>query len=154
MTGFIRCVSLEATRNSVLALKKAFQEQMDQTNSDASPCPVEFSFTFPKIPYKRVHVHLTLLSAAIMVFLTTTNVNEGNATSALGSFVYAMPDVCTLLLFPLIVSLGLTRLEADRYVEYYLHEPILRAFQYRLCHPDGKTAGTKAEDSRLCGLQH
>lgn len=70
---------------------------MAQTRTSAVPRPLELSFVFPKIPHRRVNVHLTLLSTVIMVFLSAADIGEGDAASALGSFVYAMPDVCVLI---------------------------------------------------------
>jgi hypothetical protein len=56
--------------------------------------PLELSFPLPKAPHALLRVHLTFLGTATTLFLTTTAVDESSSTlSALGSFVYAMPDV-------------------------------------------------------------
>jgi hypothetical protein len=62
----------------------------------ASPStkPIELSFPMPKAPETRIHLHLTIQTTSILLFLTTTL--NGNTSEAvpLGSFVYALPDVC------------------------------------------------------------
>lgn len=66
---------------------------MNRVYGDAAVRPLELAFNFPKVPHRRVNLHLTLLSSAIVLFLSTTDVGEGKMSCALGSFVYAMPDV-------------------------------------------------------------
>ena len=56
--------------------------------------PLELSFPLPKAPNTILQVHLTFFATTIMLFLTTTALGESDQTlSAMGSFVYAMPDV-------------------------------------------------------------
>jgi hypothetical protein len=56
--------------------------------------PLEFSFPLPKAPHMLARGHLTFLGTATTLFLTTTALDGSPSTlSALGSFVYAMPDV-------------------------------------------------------------
>ena len=48
----------------------------------------------PKSIFTNVHIHLTLLAASAIVFLTTTAAGESVGTARpMGSFVYAMPNV-------------------------------------------------------------
>ena len=57
--------------------------------------PLELSIPFPRIPHTSIHLHLTLLSTSVMLFVTSRNVGEGDTGAApLGSFVYSLPDVC------------------------------------------------------------
>jgi hypothetical protein len=53
----------------------------------------ELSFALPKAPETQVHMSLTLQKLSILLFITTLN-GEQSATAPLGSFVYALPDVC------------------------------------------------------------
>jgi hypothetical protein len=42
----------------------------------------------------RIYLHLTVKSKAILLFLTTASAEEAGSATPLGSFVYALPDVC------------------------------------------------------------
>ncbi|KXT06693.1 hypothetical protein AC578_8606 [Pseudocercospora eumusae] len=53
---------------------------------------VELAIDLPRSPGMRVNIHLTILAKSIVLFLTTTSAELGSAPSAMGSFVYAMPD--------------------------------------------------------------
>lgn len=53
----------------------------------------ELAIDLPRSPGMRVNLHLTILAASIVLFLTTTNAESGTAAPSMGSFVYAMPDV-------------------------------------------------------------
>jgi len=58
----------------------------------SSTHPIELSFPLPKAPETRIHLHLTISTASLLLFLTT-NLNGNTSTTApLGSFVYALPD--------------------------------------------------------------
>ena len=58
--------------------------------------PIELSFPLPKAPHTMLHTHLTFLATSTMLFLTTAAVGEATSSVApMGSFVYAMPDVCS-----------------------------------------------------------
>lgn len=57
--------------------------------------PIELAIELPHDPYSKIHVHITPLSKSLMVFLTSNAPGDsGMTTSAMGSFVYAMPMVC------------------------------------------------------------
>lgn len=54
--------------------------------------PIELAVKLTQSPGLLVNIHLTILTQTIILFLTTSSPeSEGNA--AMGSFVYAMPDV-------------------------------------------------------------
>jgi hypothetical protein len=55
--------------------------------------PIELSFPLPKAPETKIHVHLTVNTTSIVLFLTTVYGGDIPAGSPLGSFVYALPDV-------------------------------------------------------------
>jgi hypothetical protein len=58
--------------------------------------PVQLSFPLPRSLDTRVYLHLTVKSKAIVLFLTTASTEEAASPTPLGSFVYALPDVCLL----------------------------------------------------------
>lgn len=62
--------------------------------------PFELAITLPQSPGTRIHLHITVLASSLMLFLTSASMDAGQASAAMGSFVYAMPDVC----FPNFVS--------------------------------------------------
>lgn len=51
----------------------------------------QLSFPLPLAPQTRVHIHLTIYTTSLLLFLTTSS-PESNPTAPLGSFVYAMPN--------------------------------------------------------------
>ncbi len=60
--------------------------------------PLEIALRLPASPHTTIHMHLTLLGTTILLFLTSTSTDalsdsSAGGLSALGSFVYAMPDV-------------------------------------------------------------
>ena len=60
----------------------------------ASGKPVELAISLPHNPGTRIHLHLTVLASSVMLFLTSSSIEAGQSGAAMGSFVYAMPDVC------------------------------------------------------------
>jgi len=58
----------------------------------ASNAPIELSFPLPKAPDTRIHLHLTIRTTSLLLFLTTAINNDTSTTPPLGSFVYALPD--------------------------------------------------------------
>lgn len=66
--------------------------------AEPSVKPIELSFPMPKAPETRIHIHLTIQPTSLLLFLAT--ILNGNTSEAapLGSFVYALPDVCYLML--------------------------------------------------------
>ncbi|MCJ1409809.1 hypothetical protein MMC19_003892 [Ptychographa xylographoides] len=68
--------------------------------------PKHLALPLPLSPHTTLHVRLTLLETSNLIFLTTTDYAGSSTSSALGSFVYAMPNrlnpsdpLCTAL-FP------------------------------------------------------
>ena len=59
--------------------------------------PIELAITLPNSPSVRIHLHLTVLAASVMLFLTSASAEAGQPGAAMGSFVYAMPDVRLLI---------------------------------------------------------
>ena len=55
--------------------------------------PFELAITLPQSPGTRIHLHITVLASSLMLFLTSASMDGGQAGAAMGSFVYAMPDV-------------------------------------------------------------
>lgn len=55
--------------------------------------PFELAITLPQSPGTRIHLHITVLASSLMLFLTSASMEGAPAGAAMGSFVYAMPDV-------------------------------------------------------------
>ena len=66
---------------------------MPESAPTPSSHPVQLSFPLPKAPETKIHLHLTIQSTSILLFLTTAINGDTSATAPLGSFVYALPDV-------------------------------------------------------------
>jgi hypothetical protein len=83
------------------------------TMAEPSVKPIELSFPMPKAPETRIHMHLTIQTTSLLLFLTTAL--NGNTSEAvpLGSFVYALPDV--RYNSPITTSQYYTDSDADRY---------------------------------------
>lgn len=66
--------------------------------------PLEFSFPLPRTPHTTLHIHLTFMATSTLAFLSTTRPGDlgggqggGASLRPMGSFVYAMPDVSSIL---------------------------------------------------------
>lgn len=66
--------------------------------------PIQLSFPLPRSLDTRIHLRLTIKSKVIMLFLTTVAADEEDQSVPMGSFVYALPDVCN----PVIISKSTT----------------------------------------------
>ena len=68
------------------------------TNGDSpSPKPLELAIPLPNTPGTRIHIHLTVLTTTILLFLSSASSHDtSTGPCAMGSFVYAMPDVSAL----------------------------------------------------------
>lgn len=63
----------------------------------------QLSFPLPRSLDTRIYVHLTVRAKSVLIFLTTAAADEMGSPPAMGSFVYALPDVsfpCTCSLSP------------------------------------------------------
>ncbi len=56
--------------------------------------PIQVSFALPRSLDTRIYLHLTVKDKAILLFLTTASMDDASSPPPLGSFVYALPDVC------------------------------------------------------------
>lgn len=64
------------------------------TNGTHTPGePLELSIGLTRSHGMTVHLHLTVLATSIMLFITSVGFEGQRGGAALGSFVYAMPDV-------------------------------------------------------------
>lgn len=62
---------------------------------EATIKPQELSFPLPRNPHTILQAHLTFFETSMMLFLTTSTIGESSSALApMGSFVYAMPNVC------------------------------------------------------------
>lgn len=55
--------------------------------------PIELSLGLPHSPGTRIYLRLSISAASIVLFLTNAGIDGGQGGAAMGSFVYAMPDV-------------------------------------------------------------
>ena len=75
------------------------EEQNMQTMTPARPIepslkPQQLSVPLPLSPHTTLHMQVTALDTSTMVFLATSDPSNSSSLSALGSFVYSMPNVC------------------------------------------------------------
>lgn len=106
--------------------------------------PIQFSMALPNAPGSRIHTHLTILATSILLFCTSTTAEFSTApVPTLGSFVYAMPDVCTVptfyynltptdIVITALQSLGTTQ-----------HSSVYAPLKSRLCRSPGQNIGEK-----------
>lgn len=57
------------------------------------PEPVQLSFPMPNAPATNIYLHLTVNATSVVLFLSSLAADSGAAAVAMGSFVYAMPNV-------------------------------------------------------------
>lgn len=66
---------------------------------------IQLSIPLPRSLDSRIYIHMTVRPKSVQLFLTTASAEELTAAAPLGSFVYALPDVCqTALVTPRIPS--------------------------------------------------
>lgn len=59
----------------------------------ASNTPIELAISLPRSPGTQIYLHLTISESSVLLFLTSGSLDGGQTGTAMGSFVYAMPDV-------------------------------------------------------------
>ena len=69
------------------------------TNNSPISAPIELAFGLPKAPQTKIHLRLTITPTSILLLLTTVYQGETSTKPALGSFVYALPDVSALAIY-------------------------------------------------------
>lgn len=71
---------------------------LDKTLSSDSTTPTtrpkHLSIPLPLSPHTKLHIQITHRGSSILAFLTTTDPSNTASLAPLGSFVYAMPNVC------------------------------------------------------------
>ena len=73
--------------------------------------PQAVSVALPHIIHTTLHIQVTRFGTSNMVFITTSDPSSSLSSSALGSFVYAMPNVC--IYRPLFNCRGITYLPSS-----------------------------------------
>jgi hypothetical protein len=69
-------------------------ENASMTNgADGSGRLVELAIRLPSNPGLIINLHLTVLKNSILLLLATSTPDSSNENVAMGSFVYALPDV-------------------------------------------------------------
>lgn len=71
---------------------------------DAINEPIQLSFPLPRSLDTRIYLRLTIKQKVIVLFLTTVAAEEDNNAVPMGSFVYALPDVCKLITLDCLMS--------------------------------------------------
>jgi hypothetical protein len=95
--------------------------------------PVQLSLLLPRAPETRIHIHLTINTISLMVFLTTVGGGDTATTAPLGSFVYALPDVCYCIKSLWYLGLIPTTTEIESWSNSFdaaLHLRIIRGIYY------------------------
>jgi len=62
----------------------------------SSSKPIQLALPLPHAPHSLIHIHLTILKNSLLLFLTTSSTDSGSTLAAMGSLVYAMPNVCPI----------------------------------------------------------
>ncbi|KAL8995411.1 MAG: hypothetical protein Q9169_004856 [Polycauliona sp. 2 TL-2023] len=72
----------------------SLQQSLRQTEISPSPLlqPREFVIPLPLTLHTTLHLQITTLDTSNLIFLTSTDPSSSGSLSALGSFVYAMPN--------------------------------------------------------------
>jgi hypothetical protein len=79
--------SKDCQQRNILLSQLKMVEATDNSNV------IQLSIPLPRSMDTQIYMHLTVRSKSIMVFLTTATLDEAAGPVALGSFVYALPDV-------------------------------------------------------------
>ncbi len=72
------------------------RESPQETTCETSPSPTlhpkQLAIPLPLTPHTTLHVQITTLDTSNLIFVTSTDPSSSGSLSALGSFVYAMPN--------------------------------------------------------------
>ncbi|KAL8756976.1 MAG: hypothetical protein Q9199_002566 [Rusavskia elegans] len=72
------------------------QEPLQEPSPETSPSPTlhpkQLAIPLPLTPHTTLHMQITTLDTSNLIFLTSTDPSSSGSQSALGSFVYAMPN--------------------------------------------------------------
>lgn len=126
-------------------------------SDSASPTfhPAHIAVPLPYSPHTTLHCQITRLETSNLIFLTSCDSSSGSSQTALGSFVYALPNVCSPLL---------TRLSSPQHIitkrgleipafRSPLYRPLFPSQQHRLRDPRSEDLGPKDREAPLCWMQ-
>lgn len=139
-------------------LLRNISNMSEDTRHDTSMgAPIELAFPLPKAPQSKIHMRLIISPTSILLLLTTVHQGE-TAKPALGSFVYALPDVRTSLICLMAITNASPENQSGAdLVHEHLHLRILR----RPCYPNGQLVGQKNNETclrwqlnELCQCRH
>src|SRR5881394_2882060 len=86
--------------------------------------PVELSFPLPKAHQTNVHLHITIQTHVILIFLTTTTNGDTSTPASLGSFIYALPDVFfSYHFYSLLIANSHLRMNREPILQAVLFQP-------------------------------
>ncbi len=112
--------------------------------------PWDLSAPIPLHSNVTLHVRITRLETSTMVFVTTSDPSNSSSLSALGSYVYSMPNVCTACYVHSNAN-GHTAFKALRTFKY---SALLFARKHRLYNKTGQDISREISAAFLRGGQH
>lgn len=113
---------------------------------------IQLAIDLPHSPGTRINLHLTVLAKSILLFLTSTSPDAGQQAAAMGSFVYAMPDVSNVHgLHRVKTDPHTTEIQSDSAYEY---GTLQRAVHSGLCNSHGQGPCPSTAKAMLCQQQH
>jgi hypothetical protein len=112
--------------------------------------PIELSLPLPKAPETQIHIHLTINTTSLLLFLTTIYGGETGTGVPLGSFVYALPDVSSRA-DSHIEYVGVLTTTEDQPRADYLYTPLHTRIVSRIHNPSREIVSTKDCKACLCG---
>jgi len=108
----------------------------------------------PLSPHTTLHIRITRLETSNMIFLTITDYSASSTTSALGSFVYAMPNVS----YPSFSKIAF--MASNKYAPTapesfgcLQHRSLPRPKQYRPRNSSCQNSGSKDLETYVCRVQ-
>lgn len=79
--------------SSSTTMAKGAKRKSITNGTQLSNKPIELAINLIQSPGTRIHLHLTISESTLTLFLTSASADVSQTAAALGSFVYAMPDV-------------------------------------------------------------
>ena len=146
------------------------EEQVDHGQAASKmTVPKDLSFPLRLSPYTTLHIQLTLLATSTLILLTTRTQSSSSSNSALGSFVYAMPNVplpvldishaftfllCMLPKIRICKLLIFCRDSASRTrLSTVIHPTLCTSIQHRICYSCCKDHREENEETYIRWLQ-
>ena len=128
--------------------------EVTTNGTNAVNAPIELSIGLPSNPGTRIFIHLDILQACLTLWVASAALDAGNAGAAMGSFVFALPDVRTSSSQQWFYEPRTDNISALQPIRESDKHTVQPAFFHRLRHSPGQGSGPPHGKAMLCWWQY